>query len=324
MAVIAKPHFVLAVLLPFGWLIYRVRQPSLVFALENVTASLACALYVASLPFAFPHFFDVLPAIVEVYVPVRAPWSVMLSAPWLLLNIALLAAIVVGTRRHGASALVQVLMLASAGFVIAFLLQVKGWVNHGLPGDCLAILAAALAVGPALRNISDDPAWQDMRRPTIFVLLPAVIGAPIMFGMIIQFSGWEEYEGLTAAVRRHGPAHPSIATITSELDLGHPLVRRVGGTWAMRPHSLWMMTSAMTLMNVAHPEPEMRARLQDYVARDAQQFREDVARNRPDLIIAAPADEIAPVLRHPDISAALGNYVPAETVGKLTLYARRD
>ena len=323
-AVIAKPHFVLAVLLPFGWLLTRQRKPSLIFAPENLMAVVVCAAYVASLPAAFPHFFDALPAIVDVYVPVRTPWPIMLTKPWFLLNLALLGAVLVGTRRHGASPFVQVLMLASTGFLIAFLLQVKGWVNHGLPGDSMALFAAAMAVGPVLRNADHDPAWQTLRRPSIFVLLPALFGAPILFGMIIQFSGWEEYDGLTAAVRRHGPAHPRIATITSELDLGHPLVRRVDGVWVMRPHSLWLMANAMTLLQDTQPSPEMRARLQDYIARDAQQFREDVIANRPDLIIAASAEEIAPILRHPDITAALRGYVAAETVGKLTLYARRD
>jgi hypothetical protein len=168
------------------------------------------------------------------------------------------------------------------------------------------------------------PQWQARRRPALFVLLPALLGAPVVFGTIIQFTGWEEYDGLTAAVRRHAPAHPRLATITGELDLGHPLVRRVDGIWAMRPHSLWLMTCALTLLQSTEQTPDMRARLNDYVSRDARQFREDVEQNRPDLILAEPAEAIGPLLRHPDIVTALAAYTPVETVGKITLYARRN
>jgi hypothetical protein len=158
----------------------------------------------------------------------------------------------------------------------------------------------------------------------LFLMLPALLGAPILFGTIIQFTGWEEYDGLTAAVRRHAPPHPRLASITGELDVGHPLVHRVGGTWAMRTHSLWLMTCAMTLLQDTKQSPEMAERLRGYIAQDAHAFREDVAANKPDLIIAQTDGTIAPVLRHPDIVAALKDYTPVEVVGSLTLYGRRD
>jgi hypothetical protein len=320
-ALVAKPYFALAILLPLIWLVWRQRRLGLLFGLEHWAAAALVGFYLASLPIAFPAFFQSLPAIVEVYVPIRTPLVLMLGKSWFLLNLVLVAAILVALRRDDAAPLPKLLLLASLGFLLTYLVQMKGWVNHGLPGVALAFLSAATAIAPALRSAN---LWQAVRRPVLFLMLPALLGAPILFGTIIQFTGWEEYDGLTAAVRRHTPPHPRLASITGELDVGHPLVHRVGGTWAMRTHSLWLMTCAMTLLQDTKPSPEMAERLRGYIAQDAHAFREDVAANKPDLIIAQTDGTIAPVLRHPDIVAALKDYAPVQVVGSLTLYGRRD
>lgn len=326
-AVIAKPHFGAAIALPLAWLLWQRRSLWPLLAAEHAIAALPVALYLASLPLFFPAFFDVLPSILDVYVPIRTPPGILFTKPWFLTHLALVCALVAAGRRTPFPPLAQLCLLGSTGFLIAYVVQAKGWVNHGLPGICLAFLAAAFATAPALREI-DSPArdgacWRALRRPVLFILLPAVLGAPILFGTIIQFTGWEEYEGLGAAVRRLAPPHPKLAVVSAELDVGHPLVRRVDGIWTMRPHSLWQMSCALMLQQRGDADPGLAQRLSDYVESDARHFREDVEENRPDLVIVDSSGAIGPILRHPQIIAALAPYAPVETLGHLTLWTRR-
>ena len=326
LAVIAKPHFAAAIALPLMWLAVQQRSMRPLFAVEHWIAAAPVVIYLASLPLVFPAFFDRLPSIVEVYVPIRTPFSLLLTKPWFLVNLTLIGTVILAGRRFGIPALARFCLLGSAGFALAYVVQAKGWVNHGLPGVSLAFLAAAITVGPALREFLDvgpeSQLWQAQRRPLLFVLLPALISAPILFGTIIQFSGWEEYEGLTSAVRRLGPPHPKLAAVSAELDVGHPLVRRVEGVWSMRPHSLWQMTCALMLLQRGNAGPELTQRLKAYVDEDAHNFREDMERNQPDLIIVDGSGAIGQVLRNPDVVAGLKDYRPIESVAHLMIWKR--
>ena len=326
-AVIAKPHFAAGIVLPLLWLAWHQRSLRPFLATEHWIAAALIGVYLASLPLAFPAFFDRLPSIVEVYVPIRTPLSMLLLKPWFLVNLALIAAVLLAGRRFGIPALGKLCLLASAGFALAFLVQSKGWVNHGLPGVALAFLAAAITAGPALRDVlctgTQGSYWQAQRRSVLFVLLPALLSAPILFGAMIQFSGWEEYEGLTSAVRRLGPPHPKLATVSAELDLGHPLVRRVDGVWSMRPHSLWQMTCALMLLQRGDAGPALTQRLKAYVEEDARNFRQDMERNQPDLVIVDGSSTFAAVLRNADVVAGLEAYRPVESVGHLMIWKRR-
>ena len=326
-AVIAKPHFAASIALPLMWLAWNQRSLRPIFATEHWIAAALVAGYLASLPLFFPAFFDRLPSIVEVYVPIRTPLPMLLLKPWFLVNLALIATVLMAGRKAGIPPLAKLCLLGSAGFALAFVVQSKGWVNHGLPGVSLAFLAAAITAGQALRDFlgtgSEGSIWLAQRRYLLFVLLPSLISAPILFGAMIQFSGWEEYEGLTSAVRRLGPPHPKLASVSAELDLGHPLVRRVDGVWSMRTHSLWQMTCALMLLQRGDAGPELTQRLKDYVDEDARHFREDMERNQPDLVIVDGSSAFARVLRNPDVVAGLEDYRPVESVGHLMIWKRR-
>jgi uncharacterized protein (TIGR00369 family) len=87
-----------------------------------------------------------------------------------------------------------------------------------------------------------------MRRPILFGLLPVMVGAPILFGAFLQFGDWEEHRGLQPAVQRLAPSQPRMISLSGQLDVGFPLVRRVGGVWVGRPHSLWLTIASLTLI----------------------------------------------------------------------------
>jgi hypothetical protein len=274
--------------------------------------------YLATVILFFPRFFDVLPTLLQAYVPVKEPLLLLLQKPWLLANLTMLAALLTCVRRGDTRTIA--FATASIGFVGAYFLQGKGWVNHGYPGVALAFLALTMGVAPALVTFASgrfDAPWLKARRAVLFVMLPAIAGLPILFGTLIQFGMREEYEGLTDAVRRLGPAHPKLIAVSADLDLGHPLVRRVDGVWIGQPHSLWLMLSAQLLIDAGRGDAKTLA---EFVTNDARMFAHNVRNKTPDLILVSQGQRIDQMLANPDIEMAMAAYAPAETIGEITIW----
>ena len=94
-----KPHFCLALGFPILALIGLRKSLWPAFGAENLVATGVVVAFVAATFAFFPGFFDVLPSIVEAYVPVFKPWRVVLANPWFIVNCLLLVvmAIIGGT-----------------------------------------------------------------------------------------------------------------------------------------------------------------------------------------------------------------------------------
>ena len=54
---------------------------------------------------------------------------------------------------------------------------------------------------------------------------------------------------VTGGIRQHAPPRPKLIALSGDLDVGHPLTRRVDGVWVGQPHSLWLMLSAQLLID---------------------------------------------------------------------------
>ncbi len=320
-----KPHFALAALLPLAYVLWCRRSLWPAFAPENLAVIAMGLAYVAISMLRYPAFFDALPYLIEAYVAIQSPLKEIVAQPWFLVNVALIASGLLLFGRRCLDPVVALGFLGSLGFLGAYLLQSKGWVNHGLPGVALAILAVARLVAPAVTKLAQGHTeeWSEMRLVALYGLAPCCIIGPLLFGVQLQFKQWEEYKGLTAAVARHAPPQPKLIVVSSELDIGHPLVRRVNGTWAGRPHSLWLTMCSLTLIAGKVGDEAYRARLAKYIDIDARMFREDVAVNRPDLILVDASRRTKRAIEHPEIAAALAGYAPVETVSDVTLWKRK-
>jgi hypothetical protein len=124
-------------------------------------------------------------------------------------------------------------------------LRVAGWTNHAYPGMALALLASTVYLvnsGDEAKSTEKPEAlFITCRRWfALYVFLPALCVSPFLFGLREVWPGKEEYPGLTAAVARIAPAHPKIAVLAEQLDIGHPLVRHLDGIWVGRQNCLWV------------------------------------------------------------------------------------
>ena len=326
-AMAIKPHFALAIVLPALYLIARRRSLAPAFAPEMLAALVAVIANVGAIWFFFPDYFVIAPATFDVYVPLREPWSYLLLETWFLLNIILLATLPVAFGRASLAPRVAIPALASAGFGIAYLIQGKGWVNHGLPGDELAFMAVAMGLAPTFGATSEaarTAAWSRVRRAVLFVFMPLMLSAPILFGVFLPLTGFEEYKGLTAAVARHAPPHPRVIALSPRLDVGHPLTRRLGGEWVGRPNAIWLMVFSRMFLDAGWGDAAKRARYEAYIDRDARGFREDVAAGHPDIVLVLDDPRIETAMKHPDIAAAMADYAPVESADGVAIWTRKQ
>ncbi len=328
-----KPHFAIAVALPFLYVLaIRARavgarrcarllvEPEQVAIVAGALANLAI---IATL---FPAFFHQAAVSLDVYVPMRMRWPALLTQPWFIANVALLVGLAATFGRTVLAPRVALPALSSLGFVVTFLIQRKGWVNHGLPGVELAFVAIAAAAASifAPHEAEDrEEAWRRVRRPMLFFFLPAAVYAPILFGALLSFTGFEEYKGLTAAVLRDAPARPRVIALAPDLDVGHPLTRRIGGEWVGRPNATWLMIFARMYLDAGWGDGAYRARLQTYIDEDARMFREDVERHRPDVVLVARDARVETAMRDPDVAAAMADYAPREEADGVAVWTRK-
>ena len=321
LVVAIKPHFALALALALAAVLWRQQSLKPAFRSESFIAAGVVLAYIAVVVVWFPAFFDVLPTLIDVYVPVKEPISVLLMHPWFLVNVTLLASMLLIARVRCLEPCVLVLIAASFGFLGAFILQSKGWVNHGLPGIALTSIALALVAGPALfelaaRNIGAQ--WREMRRMVMFIMAPAALGLPVLFGSVEQFKQSEEYPGVAEAVRRLAPAHPKLMALSPDLDMGHPLTRRLDGVWVAQPHSLWLMFCSQLLIDAKRGD---RAKLQGYIERDAAMFAANVRDGAPDIIIVSKGRRVGMIEAHPLVASAMSAYAPVDKIDTIELWA---
>jgi hypothetical protein len=252
------------------------------------------------------------PVLREVYVPARAPWPKVWFSASILLQFSATVLTLWLTKARIAQSRAVLPLLAATGFGIALILQGKGYLNHGLPGDTLALLALAIAIGEQQGDAGER------RFATGGFALLCAIGL-WFFAHIFQ------YVGLADLVRRVAPPHPRIMLAGGDLGVGHPLTRELGGVWVSRAPSLWLTGDVQYLLaRPPHPYTQAaQAHLRALSAQATRDFVEDVRNGRPDVVLVDGALGRRWIDHHPIVAAALADYRPAGTATDITVLVRR-
>lgn len=327
LCVAVKPHFVFAILLPCLWLAVRAwrteRRLSLAPILNRATvaAAMVAVLFQGLVYLLFPAFFrDVLPIVLEIYVPAREPLqSLLILDKGFLFPALLLIAALYGPR----STRVGILALAGTGFFAAYLLQAKGWPYHLFPATAYGLLLCFWIVLPNLRRPSSR------RSPLIAAAMIVVVVASHSYWMMVT---WIDWSPLTRAIVATGIDRPKVLNIASSHEVGHPSVRDAGGEWVGTLSCRWISINAI-IDGYLHPDDQaLRARSEDWQARDRQYLLADILRAKPDLILVERLEQfdwMAWAWKLPALAAALQDYeLAAEVPGTkvraaVALYRRK-
>jgi hypothetical protein len=316
-----KPYFLLpaACVLLCGAVMRR--KPSLLLAPEIFAAGAVVLIYVFVIFAFFPAYVSAgLPLIIDVYAPLRDRLTHIVTSPLFLANLVLLIALffVSGFRRIEPRALA--LAVASAGFLLTFLVQGKGWMNHAYPGIALALLASA-----SFLSATAEGGESRLRRFfALFVFIPALCLAPFLFGTMKDFGNGEEYPGLTDAVRQVAPEHPKIAALAEQLDVGHPLVRRLGGTWIGRQNCLWVSWGVRYLLGQNLTPASERARLLEFMRKDEAMFAGDIDLGKPDILLVENNEVLSWARSQPALAVVFQNYEQVANVGEVGIWRRHQ
>jgi hypothetical protein len=123
-------------------------------------------------------------------------------------------------------------------------------------------------------------------------------------------------------------AHPRVMTITGDLNVGFPFVRRIGGVWAQRTNMLWLTVGASWRIDHSGGDPAMIAAMQPYLDLDKRMLIDDLRRSRPDVILISNRIEKFRdwAFADPAVAAALADYrlYGEDPSRKTALYARAD
>ena len=314
-----KPIFVLALLGPVAavWLRARSERPPL--ALEIVVAMGAGLALAAALAWAFPDYLTrALPLVMDVYTASHEDTGVLLRHSLGPVYVALAALFLALARLAPPGAPSMVPFLASVGFFACFVLQRKGWMNHGYP-------AVALVLYAMLRLLVDrSTVWRGGlgRALALYAAIPAFVSAPAFFGVGVMLTDKEENPGLIAAVRSVAPPRPTIVVLGFRIPIGHPLTRRVDGVWAAPSASLWVYDMVETLLADPTLPPDRRARLEAYGRDDLARFAAALRRRPPDVVLVEGARAHALAATRPELAGALDNYRKAAVAGPIEVWTR--
>jgi hypothetical protein len=216
----------------------------------------------------------------------------------------------------------------SVGFFVAYLVQGKAWPYHSYPMLALTFLALAVAWIERRRQGAAPPTGSRLKRAALLAAAPV-----LFFVSLFWFSLASETDVLVDKVRALKP-HPTMLIISSDLSIGHPLVRRVGGEWVGRPGHLWITGAAYQQLVQNKPDAATKAALRRYLQRDRDMLVEDIRRGKPDIIITerhifdwyawAQADPlIAAELAHYREAGSADTYIHREWNGTLIILARK-
>jgi hypothetical protein len=316
-----KPHFAAAVVLVALAVAWRRRDWRHFFATEHWVAAGAFLIYVAAALHFCPDYWRVMmPLVTAVYLPVRLSALEMLVGSLSELAAAALLLVVIGTRGRDNRAPYWIAFAAVGGFAAAFLIQGKGWPYHAYPMLAIGTFAALAAI------VTQPSAAQESRGPGNLIprLLPWVPACALCVGVFWTMTRQTDFSALAESVRRV-KERPSIAVISQDLALAHPLVRTLNGTFLGRTCSQWIANNVMFVRAVLQPDAAERENLARLDRFDADLVTENVTRNRPDILLIerAPIDFRQWAREHASVENALAAYRFVERRDDIEIFARR-
>ena len=306
-----KPQFALAILLPCLWLAMRSWRkgeriwPWFIVNRATVTAGTVVVVFQGAVYLLFPAFFrDVLPMVLEVYVPARQSLLTLLVP---MKGFMFLALFVLPFLCGPRTPQVEVLAAAGLGFFAAFLIQGKGWPYHLFPATSYGLFLFFNEVLPRLWSRRQSSS------PLVALLMAAFILSIHTSWMMVT---WLDWSALTRAIVATGIRQPTILNIAASHEVGHPSTRDAGGRWVGTFSCRWLTV----LTAGARHEAEGMANddiLAAWAAHDREVLRRDIAERRPDLIIVdrrGDFDWLTWARKDADTARLLDGYAPAGQV----------
>lgn len=325
LAVAIKPAFTLCLVAPALYTVWRTRSIKSLFRREYWIAAGVNLIYLASVDWGYPTYrTNMLPGLLDTYFRIRAPLQSLVSIDLILCLLSVAAFLVARGKRMLGSPVEMITLLTGLGFLLAYVMQGKGFLNHATPICSLilmAVLLSAILKRSRLRAI----------RPLSAQKTAAVASIVLVGGFLVlelrTATNPTLYPslGFVESIRSLSP-NPRILTVSGDLGVGHPLAREVRGRWVGVNGHQWLAASAALISQRPGVDAMTRARMRSWIRLDLDRLTQDVINNKPDVIIFDDNlfGEGALFRLAPKLSIALSGYERAGQNGSLRLLIRRQ
>jgi hypothetical protein len=311
-----KPHFAIGIFCGLAALAIYARSWRILFAPENFIAAAIAAIYVLCTIVFYPAYLSVIvPLVRDIYILVGASPIEMIKTPAVPIWAAAMFAALVLKRTGRIDSTLLLLLATSFGFMLVFFLQRKGWPYHSYPMIAFAMLGLGYAL--AVRTPRD-------RALGLFAMATLALA----FVQSILWFNWAfdkafDARPLWASIARLGP-HPKILAITGEPGLGHPLTRALQGTWVSRQQGLWVAAYLRNPRSGLSLDPQRKAALDVYAARERAMLIEDIKKNQPTVVLVDNfSDYWSNWLQdNPDVAGLLADYRLVATINDIEVRAK--
>jgi hypothetical protein len=313
---LVKPHYALMVLLPVAFICWRHRSLRPLLAIEHWVIGAICLGYLAAVLLIHPEYVtDVYPTLADTYATVRVfrPIVELYGAAAVFLCLALWLYWPAGRL----PALACIALLASVAGAITLVWQGKGWAYHAYPALLCAFLTLACMSRLPARHLRGK-----LGQPIRIVVLAFAVWASVAPLRLTQATPDE----LVLVIRAAAP-RPTIASISTDISVGHPLSRKVGGYYRSTYPSLWTVRSAERLMEEAEGDAAEAARLKNLRDGFIAQAVGEIERIKPDLILDSGSNMAVPQLAiHADtgMKRLLRGYRTLYQDTQMTVFIRSD
>lgn len=236
-----KPHFVIA------W----VAVECVTFALDNwrtfrrtefLAALAAVTTYVVAVVLFTPQYFRVVQQVQAVYGGLNSPPSVLVRLREVQLWIAALA-VCVAIRWRRSDPLPLSLFAAATGYLLAALLQFKGWGYQLYPARVFLVLFLVIAAGAVLHEVPALGALlRGGRRGLAIVFAGALILASVRYiAEARRPAAPDLVTPMIHAVTEHGGGPLTVLSMRTIIYPAFPTVNYSRSGWGLRHNSLWFL-----------------------------------------------------------------------------------
>jgi hypothetical protein len=333
-----KPHYLLAWLAIEASLALIVRRGSWRRA-EAAGAVAAFVLYALAVVVFVPQYLVLADKVRQVYGGLNSSPALLFRLPDAQLWAAGFVLLLLVRLPRAARPASVVLFAAWTGFLLAAVLQLKGWSYHLYPGRAVALLffvtfgLAVFEVLPEIGNILRGGA--------------RALGAGLVLALLVS-SGRYLIEArrpvdtdlvtpLIDTIRAHAPGGPiAVLSMRTIIYPAFPAVNYSGARWSMRHNSLWFLPG-LYINELQAPDADQRFRAPAAMSPVERQFYEevvgDLCADPPALLLVEPALPRAPAGRRAlDLAAYYGQdaryqqlsrgYQRLTAIGPFTVYQR--
>lgn len=263
-----KPHSLLAPLAVEAALFFFHRNWRNIFAVENLSASIAIIFYVLSIAFLTPDFMRL---IIELGVKAYVPFYGFSVSDIIFRSLPILGSIIIAillNTQYGTAdrPLAVAAIFASIGFLISYYIQAKGFFYQLLPATVFAAIGGATIL------------FRLSLRETKNLLLRKVSLVALLFAINIHGQFYPSTAPLfEKIIAENNPSSHTIFIATTNVSKAFPLVNRNNFIWASRFPAQWL-TPYVSTKWTSGPLPDdgiVRHDL-DWTVTDFIQFKPDI------------------------------------------------